>query len=46
MDFLDDFVIGLQSDEFIPQEWEDAWADEVCDMSLNDQLCDDFDDMI
>jgi len=28
MDFLDDFVVGPQSDEFIPERFEDdAWAE-------------------
>ena len=42
MDFLDDFVVGPQSDElFGSQDYEDYWATEVCDTFLNDQLSED-----
>jgi len=30
MDFLDDFVVGSQSDEFIPEHFEDDEWEEYC----------------
>ena len=38
MDFLDNFVVGPQSDEFIPQEQEDPWVDAVWDAFIKGEL--------